>query len=388
MLAAAGCTGGSGADGAIVRDSSGVLIVESSSPAWREGDEWRINPEPLISIGMVEGPVEYQLLRVANAFRSRDGQILVANAGTNEIRVYGNDGAFLHSMGRTGGGPGEFARLRSVYLHRDSVFAYDWGQQRISVFDPRGTFVRSFGVADAPGTGLVTALGRFGNGQWVLERSTFGLTPGLVRATSTYSRFAEGDSAAAAIGTFAGRESIVQPVGSDGIGAYVRSAPYSRQPTTLVSGNELVYAGAERYEIAVHDAGGALRKLVRRTVDPEPISGKDLALWETEVEATRPPYSPSLPPMFHRPISEFELPETKAAYGPVVIDELGNYWVAEYTFGTQRTTWSVFDAGGVLLGEVASPERFRILEIGPDYVLGVYRDDLDVEYVRLHPLTK
>jgi hypothetical protein len=388
LVLSQGCAGASGDEGAVlVRDSAGVRIIESAAPSWDTGEEWRIATDPGVAIGMLDGPREYQLQRVIGAFRNRRGQILAGNAGSNEIRVYDADGTYLEALGRPGNGPGEFERLHSLHLEGDTLYAYDLAQQRISAFDEAGDFVRSFQVAAHINLGYAQVLGRFDEGRWVLERTNWGTESGLARGTNTYSSLLEGDTTAAPIGTFPGPERIVQPVGP--VGAYTRPAPYARRPTTLVSGHDLVYGGAERYELAIHDADGSLRMLVRRTIEPEPVSAGDLARWETEVEAKRPPYSPSLPAMFHQPISSFGLPEAKAAYGPVHIDLSDNYWIADYALpGHQPTEWSVFSAAGAWLGDVRSPERFRFLEIGEDYVLGVYLDELDVEYVRLYPLLK
>jgi hypothetical protein len=37
---------------------------------------------------------------------------------------------------------------------------------------------------------------------------------------------------------------------------------------------------------------------------------------------------------------------------------------------------------------VETPPALRVLEIGRDYVLGVWQDDLDVEHVRMHRLDR
>jgi hypothetical protein len=44
----------------------------------------------------------------------------------------------------------------------------------------------------------------------------------------------------------------------------------------------------------------------------------------------------------------------------------------------------VHDAEGRLVARVRMPESFRPLHIGEDFVLGVERDDLDVEHVRMY----
>jgi hypothetical protein len=49
---------------------------------------------------------------------------------------------------------------------------------------------------------------------------------------------------------------------------------------------------------------------------------------------------------------------------------------------------TVFDAEGRQLGTLAMPPRFRLTDAGPDYVLGVGRDDMDVEKVQLFRLDR
>lgn len=46
----------------------------------------------------------------------------------------------------------------------------------------------------------------------------------------------------------------------------------------------------------------------------------------------------------------------------------------------------VFDAVGAHLGSVALPDRFDALEVGDDYVLGVYLDDDDVPFIRMYEM--
>src|SRR5688572_1397114 len=65
------------------RDSAGVRIVENERGAWGEQPAWRIDPQPLLTIGQVEGAPEYQLYRVRGAIRRADGSIVVADLGSH-----------------------------------------------------------------------------------------------------------------------------------------------------------------------------------------------------------------------------------------------------------------------------------------------------------------
>ncbi len=67
----------------------------------------------------------------------------------------------------------------------------------------------------------------------------------------------------------------------------------------------------------------------------------------------------------------------------------GYLWVRAYDVpGHEANNWSVFDAEGTLRGAVELPPRFQPLDIGSDYVLGVWRDADDVEHVRMYALVK
>jgi hypothetical protein len=73
-----------------------------------------------------------------------------------------------------------------------------------------------------------------------------------------------------------------------------------------------------------------------------------------------------------------------------VLDRAGNLWVEDYVRpgdeGPPR--WNVFGPDGVQLAAVSTPPGFHIYEIGTDYLLGTWKDELDVEYVRIHALLK
>jgi hypothetical protein len=50
--------------------------------------------------------------------------------------------------------------------------------------------------------------------------------------------------------------------------------------------------------------------------------------------------------------------------------------------------WTVFDREHRMLGTVTTPPRFIVSWIGEDLVLGIWRDEFDVEYVRGYELIK
>ena len=50
--------------------------------------------------------------------------------------------------------------------------------------------------------------------------------------------------------------------------------------------------------------------------------------------------------------------------------------------------WTVFDSAGQMHGSLTMPAGVSVLQIGTDYVIGRWRDDLDVEHVRVYGIVK
>ena len=88
-------------------------------------------------------------------------------------------------------------------------------------------------------------------------------------------------------------------------------------------------------------------------------------------------------------IPPFREDQTLPTISGLVVDREGNVWAEAYDPELENPrTWSVFEPTGQLLAEVIMPPRFRPYDIGSDFVLGVIRDQLDVERIHLYRLGK
>src|SRR5262245_59126486 len=68
---------------------------------------------PIAAIGETDGAPEYLFSRLGGV-QLRDDRIVVADNGSAQLRFYDGRGRFLKSIGRRGGGPGEFGWLELV----------------------------------------------------------------------------------------------------------------------------------------------------------------------------------------------------------------------------------------------------------------------------------
>jgi hypothetical protein len=70
-----------------------------------------------------------------------------------------------------------------------------------------------------------------------------------------------------------------------------------------------------------------------------------------------------------------------------MVDQPGNLWVRRYqAIPDQSATWHIYGPDGHLLGWSETPGGLRVTDIGFDYLLGIWKDDLGIEYVHLYSL--
>ncbi len=373
--------------GPVVRDSAGIRIVENTTPMWQDGEAWRLGPEPVVDIGGGDREEE-QLFRVAGALRLGDDRIVVANGGTNEIRFYGPGGAFLSASGGEGEGPGEFRRLSAVRrLRGDSLLAQDGRLYRSSVFDGQGRFIRTVQPQASRGRSNIDIVFDDGMmlGSSLVRLNVADVELGLFRMAFTFYRFDGAGDLIDTLGVYPGFELYIVP--SQGGIPSTYSHPMSRATYFQFLPDGYYVADNDTYEVRKYAPDGKLQQIVRRLTAPvqvephhmETLRARALAAVTDDDQRRRRE-------QFYR---DMPVPETFPAYGGIALSVEGYLWVREYDLpGAEANNWSVFDAEGTLRGTLGLPPRFQPLDIGPDYVLGVWRDADDVEHVRMYELVK
>ena len=81
------------------------------------------------------------------------------------------------------------------------------------------------------------------------------------------------------------------------------------------------------------------------------------------------------------------LPELKPVFSRLLVDDEGWLWAGLYRSDRRVLRWLVFDPKGEGFGSVDLPRNLDVRQIGRDFVLGVWRDELGVNYVRRHALS-
>lgn len=163
--------------------------------------------------------------------------------------------------------------------------------------------------------------------------------------------------------------------------------PFSKTFQVDAGGGGTVAGNTGIFDIRTYDALGKLVRIIRRPDPPREVDADARQAWIDALLSTDE--DPTVRNRRRRQYEQIEFPSTLPAFKSLVSAEDGRLWVEEFdpaVSASDESSWSVYDQRGYRLGQVAMPPRFRPLEIGEDYVLGVWRDDSDVEYVQLYDL--
>jgi hypothetical protein len=397
-----------------VSDSAGTTIVLSRSPGWVDEEAWAVSPDPIVTIGVLDGPEEYQLVDVADVTRRSDGTFLVADRGSQTVRQYGVDGAFLRIVGGSGTGPGEFgnpgpllvtagdtlvvwdqALLRSTRFDRSGELAevrtVDWGQ----LFN-RLELEAEAGKPDVALKGMAVSYGLFPGPIEPLEDGS--LLVRLVEKTDEvpsegYHRQRSGalrlsaDFSSVDTLMFFGDKELFAVEAPWGPAAVAPPLARSTQIAHRAGTSRICIGEQEAPEIVCLGSEGG-RTLIRWTLEPASILESEVVQWR---EATVQEYDLKLSrTQVLEMLDRVPRPETRPPYSRLFLDPANYLWAERGpTSGREGefTDFLVFDPEGVLLGTVSLPP-IRVFEIGLDYVLGVYVDELGIQYVRVHELTR
>lgn len=390
VLALAGCAEKTGSKStAAVRDSGGITIVENGAAL--SAPVVPMDTVPALNIGGNEQGQDYDFSQVVGAVRLSDGKIVVADIGSAELRYYDSAGSFIRRAGRKGSGPGEFQALGLLWsMPADSVLAYDAVGRRASIFDSAGTYVRSVDLSRA---GFLQPMGRMGDG--TIVALGFSFNPDSMPPEGSLYRSQQpvllvgSDSTLDTLGVFPGIDMYTVSMNFGG-----RSFPAPMMVnfghiTTVQARGDRIYLGDNaRFEVAVYGRDGHISRLIRAGSTPESVTEADRnSALERNREAMM--QNASRIPAAMRDQLETLLGQAKYAeqfppFETIRLDQAGNLWVQHYARHRAPIPYTVFDSTGSMISRVTLPARFQPMEIGTNYILGVWTDDDDLPHVVLY----
>jgi hypothetical protein len=332
-------------------------------------ETWTLGAEPELEIG-ADPDLAEPLFQIVDVRRLAGDTVVVAD-GLQRVVVFDESGSHVRTIGRRGSGPAEFQSIDWIDVRTpDSLFVYDGGLARVSVFSLRGELAHTVAPALKPGeTGALPVLhGRFPDGTYLssvrrLAESPAGNT-GIVRPTGVLRIAGSDGSARDSVGVVAFDEvAILQGV--------VARLDFLRRTTVRVAPPGFYIATGDDYRVDAYRRDGILETTL--VTDHLPA-----AITESYIASSRLPA-----------VQGFEFPPVFPAVRTFLLDDLGYIWVEEYVTdeGVMRR-WGVFSPDARCIGDVLITPEFRPLHIQSDRVTGVWTDSLGIETIRIYRLDR
>lgn len=370
----------------VQRDSAGIEIVEAMRPLWGDSSRWHIDPDPVLDLTLSGFSPAHEFFRVRSLKQWPDGSLVLAERGSDQIRRYSREGVFLGALGGPGQGPGEFRNLQQVEIVADSAFVLDY-DGRVTVMGPDMELSRIFHVphqvSDIHFLGERTLLAESFMWEGLDE-----VANQLIRPSVALVRFDLDGTLIDSIGVRPGRESYMfsyEDNAGDG------PALFGKGGQVAALGRKVFYGSSDLMQVEELDPAGTITRILR-------IPGYGLDLTDAQVAAERAahldvelPLGMAVPPWMRRMVEALPAPATRPAYNEMHVDPSGAVWLELYRGRSEQDRpqeWLVLDADGTWLGTVENPDRFSVTDITMEAVLGVWRDELDVEHPQVLRLTR
>jgi len=359
-------------EGSIDTLASGTVVVTNpSSGIWDSATAWRVVEQ--VRIGTLDDVGPELFGRVTALEMDAAGRIYVLEGQAQEIRVFDRDGAFIRTIGRKGGGPGEFNQpIGMAWSKAGDLWVIDPQNNRISIIDTAGAFVGSHpaigGWIYMPWPGGFDTAGAF-----------YTYVPDLVNRPGMF--LVRYDTALNPLDSlrppqFPGDQEFFELRSERG---FMRTGvPFTPSlEWSLTTAGDFWAALTGPYELfRVNGRGDTLRR-VTRTFDPVPVTGEDVDSaiagleWFTSQGGK---------------VDRSRIPGVKPALRDLFVADDGHLWVAPTTRdrADRGYVFDIFDPDGRYLGQVRLP--FALSSYPPPVIrngilLGVTEDELEVPFV-------
>jgi len=395
------CSGGDGGPtasewGGTVTDSAGIQLVSNPlTPIWGEGDAWTL--EETLRIGMPEGDAAYQFGQISGVGFASDGRIIVADQQGQHVKVFAADGTWERTIGEAGNGPGQFGGQAGPVLvgRGDTILVPDLQNQRVNLLTEDGEDLGSFRIGFESGIPIRWEMRHDGAIVSQVRQLNLPNTPGATTPDTLDTIVARGYDGEVTDTLFR------VPAGKTF--SFSGGAPefnfFSPEPIwSLTRDGGIVLGTNNVYQFRFHGPDGSLTRIVQIPSDPGTVTEEDKEIFVGTLE--RLWGEAGVPPQGIEQLkSGISFEERFPAYAQALAGPSGTLWVQRIRPPSDMSAeekesfnplqnigaaeWDVFDADGRYLGIVEMPFHFQPLGFHDSSVFGVWRDDLDVQYVRV-----
>lgn len=376
--------------------------VRTYSRAAKPPSTWHVSRTPVLEIGGVDGRGPTEFNRIEGAARLSDGSVAVGDGGTPEVRLFTASGTFSRLLLGKGRGPNELDVLDRIFAVGDTLLVME-GFHAVHVVRP-GVEARRVVLGPVKNYLRGVAWGALGARKLVTQLQSEGADESTRKPlarfdTISYAAIALVDSSARVIASLpnpprfsleAGR-APTYPIGF---------APHPH--FTSVPGRFCIGFSA-RYDITCHDSLGRVMFQIQRNVPQGRVTEGARQAFRDAQAGIRSDgssrYAGQLLEHRKRVAAAARFAAVYPAFSQLLLARSGELWVRAFAMedgvntsslrsNTTPSHWSIYDLTGQWVADCTLPARFAPLDIGRDYVLGVSKDEDDIERVTMYALNR
>lgn len=352
-----------------------------------------VDPTPVLTIGR-EGDPAYEFTDIVAFGRLSNGRWYIVDRGSADVRFYDEQGVFVRRAGGRGEGPGEFQYLLgAAALPNGDLLLHDAMLWRLTRLDASGDVIDVMPLPPPPaGFAAFFPIGLFGDRPvWSSVKTPPCIEKTVVTDTMGYFQLV--DDEIIEIARVSGGQrwgnstNILRRCLPNGV-------PFAGPPIAVAHDGLLYIARRDVREVHVIDPATGSRRVLEGAAEREPLTDERIAAWiEAEIGQTfRDERGQPLPnglgrAEYEQRLRETPYPDSLPAASQLEVDPAGRVWIASYA-GPEAAavSWVVISADGGRREALTLPARYRITEIGPDYLAAVTRDSFDVQRAVVHRL--
>lgn len=326
-----------------------------------------ISAAPVRTIAPTDSDGAPRLANIADATRLGAGTIVVVDRGVQAVLFFDSTGQLSSEVGRAGQGPGEYRAVGGIgQCAPDTLFVWDPGNDRLSVLDARGNFLRAYPLAHQLVGHYCAGAGSFVVWERFLNSTAPG--PGSPPVRGVAQLVSTSGQVMGVLGEFQAGE----------------NRPLGALPQFAVTGQGVYVGTADTAMVSLYAPDGRLlRSLVvgeRRRAPTDAEYDAAVAALATSIPGTSAERATMRAFLRER----FPKPKYLPAYRAVLADPAGRVYVVTSPRGTGVTDVAVFDPTGASIGQLRIPGDLDLVEVGAGYLLGIREDEAEgsavVEY--------
>jgi hypothetical protein len=365
-----------------------LLLVSVAIPALSQAQSvppWRLSADPVMTLG--EGtPQGLEFAGIAGVRLRKDGSVLVSSQKPIELRLYSSQGALIRKIAGEGDGPGEF-RAPWVIAVEDTIIVFDFIQRRLT-FLADGKVIPGPSMPVPSGQDPGYLLDRSSCGAWIAQPlrrvSTMAGPPGKsFRDTiSTLVVAPTLDRILYHLGPFPGTAYLPLQGPMRGVTSVMFG------PMTLVgAAGGVVYAmDTETPEIRRWSCDGRALSSVILPIPERPVERE---LVERLRRRAASQSSPLPGAALEERFAPANIPRHLPRVRSLVAGPNGEIWAEQYDGDVREpSTWWIIGTDGRINARIRMVPGFRLSSVLEDRVAGVFRDQDDVESVRVYRILK